>query len=423
MTGSGTPSAIASSEWKDNWPVPVIAMMGMSGTMMVSLSSGVLLSEVTAEFHWTRAQYFSGLSLHMLLGLVFAPAVGWVIQKWGVRNVALTGILIFIGSSACLSLANGSIAQWRLLCVLQGFLAAFTGPVVWISAVVPRFNLSRGTAIAVAQAGLGLSSVIWPLLTTVLLQHLGWRMTLVALPWLWALLLWPLVFLNFDRNTAPRARKAPISEKAATAPLRKGDFLNRTFLCLTLSGALFAMMSFGVNVNLVPMLRSTGLSPERAAGIASVAGLIGIAGRIGFGYLLDRFPTRWVGCAIFLLPALASLLFLSAGDRFLPSLITVIFFGVAAGGEADLVAYVASRRLSPEHFPALYAIVLGIFGAMAGLGPFVSGVLYDIHGSYTLFLMVVVVLVTIANGIFLMIPDERGRLPDTDLPAVEGAKA
>ena len=54
-------------------------------------------------------------------------------------NVALTGIFGFLFGVSLLGLANGSIWQWRLLCVVEGAAVQAIAPTGWVAGGVdPR---------------------------------------------------------------------------------------------------------------------------------------------------------------------------------------------------------------------------------------------------------------------------------------------
>ena len=77
------------------WPLPLVCMLGVSGSAMFAYAGGVYMESVTREFGWSRAQYSSAFMLMMVSGLVLAPAVGWLTDRIGPRKVALAGIVPF----------------------------------------------------------------------------------------------------------------------------------------------------------------------------------------------------------------------------------------------------------------------------------------------------------------------------------------
>jgi len=200
---------------------------------------------------------------------------------------------------------NGSIWQWRILCLLQGLCTALIVPTVWIAAVIGRFQASRGLALAFALAGVGLATAVWPFLAATFVRQLGWRAAYLALALSWGVLILPLVLRFFYGPYDGRNADSPRPQR----DLRYGQIVrSRAFVCLTLAGGIFASVSFGLTLHMVPILRGNGLGLSAAAGIAGVGGLFSILGRVGTGFLLDNLATRTLGTVVFLLPVAVSML-------------------------------------------------------------------------------------------------------------------
>ena len=124
--------------------------------------------------------------------------------------------------------------------------------------------------------------------------------------------------------------------------LREG-LTSATFYRLMLAAGLFAFTTLGVVVHLVPILRDSGAEPLAAAGTAALVGLFSIAGRLGVGLLLDRFPGRVVGACAYLIPIAGAALLLFDGANPVSQTVAAALFGLTLGAEVDVIAYLASR--------------------------------------------------------------------------------
>lgn len=384
------------------WPLPLAALAGISGNSLFVFSAGAMLARVTHDLGWTRAQFMSGFTIQMLLSLVLAPIVGRLVTRHGPRRFLLIGIPLFVCGFAGLGLADGNVRIWWLLCALQAIAAAFISPAAWMTAIAGRFDASRGLAVATGLAGLGVAASLWPVATAFYVGHLGWRLAFGALVLSWGAVVWPLAwfFLRDPPAETPLRRAAP-------APVLWPVLRSRTFLCLLASGSLFAGMQLGINLHLVPILQSGGFDLATAAGIASVAGMLTLGGRIATGWVLDHVAARIVGAVIFLLPAAASALLLVDGRSVPAAMAAAILFGMAAGGEVDLMTYIASRNLPRAAFASAYAIILAIFGAVASAGPLLAGLLFDRTGSYAPYLELVIPADVIGAAIICLLPSQR----------------
>lgn len=409
---NGADSAVtalsAKEEWARMWPVPLTTMLGISGTALFSGSSGVFLLEMTRAFGWSRTQFSLGLSLQLLLSVLLAPIIGRVVVRWGSRRVALAGIGTLTIGISTLGLASGSLWQWYLLCTFLMLCMTLVHPTVWITAVVSHFRTSRGLSVAIALAGAGLGNALWPLTASAYVRWLGWRIALPALALTWTAFALPLTCKYL--RTAKRER--PIDRASPSLLDGRGSFVtllrSRAFVGLMLSGSLFGCMSFGFTVHLVPIAREHGFSLVAAGGVASVAGLAGLAGRILTGFVLDRFAARSIGICLFMLPVASGLLLIFAGHSFAAMLIAAILFGLATGGENDLVTFVASRLLELNAFTRAYAVIIALFSITASVGPFLAGYIFDRTGSYQTFLILVILATSIGAIImWFMLPSNK----------------
>lgn len=390
-------------EWAGMWPLPLISMMGVMGQAIFIFSSGVFLSEMTQSFGWSRAEFSSGFTIQMLVVLVCSPVIGSLVDRYGSRKMALIGIIPFALTFSLLGFANGSIWQWRALCVLQGIGASCIASVIWVSAVVARFHTSRGLALAVVLAGYGLAASLAPVFASLLVRQLGWRAAFPALSLSWALLMWPLVFYYFiarSSGPAPKNVALPTDQHSGRRLEVVRILFSKTFLCLIIGGGLFASISVGVSVHSVPILMGNGFGLAGAASIAGVAGFATLLGRLGTGLLLDHFDPRRIGIIAFLVPVLVAVLLLNGKNSAPLSIGALIIFGLAAGAESDLVTYMASRLLPPSMFGSVYSVIISIFAVCSSLGPLLAGYLYDATGSYDAYLLVVMPMV--AAGAFLI---------------------
>ncbi|HEX7819708.1 MAG TPA: MFS transporter [Sphingobium sp.] len=403
-------SLTARQEWSAMWPMPIIGMLGIAGGAMLAYSSGVVMVEMTRAFGWSRAEFASGFTIQMLVGLALAPVVGRIISRMGARRTALFGIIPFVIGFSSLGFANGDIWQWRFLCVLQAVGVTFISPAVWLTAIVGRFNASRGLAIATALAGIGIATAIWPILAALYVSEFGWRLTFAALAISWGLVLWPLCYFCFfgpeSISSVPESGPPILQTNAADSDAAsiRNILLTRTFLYLFLAGMLFSVIALGVNLHMVPIMQGNGFSLPTAAKIAGLAGILTLAGRIAVGFILDHVPARWVGIVIFLLPVASSLLLLNGNGSLSMSLAAAILFGLASGGEIDLITYIISKRLPAHSFAPVYASLLAVFAATASVGPLLAGAMFDARGSYDSFLILIIPIATLGAILIWLLP-------------------
>ena len=159
---------------------------------------------------------------------------------------------------------------------------------------------------------------------------------------------------------------------ALTSPQFAVLALTYFLCCATHSGPLFHTVSYAM---------SCGLSVTAAVSIYSVEGLSGLAGRIGFGLLGDRFGAKRAFVGGLLVQAMAVGCYFFAREQAEFYSVAVVF-GFAYAGVMPLYAV-----LVRENFPL--AIIGTVVGAATmasslgmALGPLAGGIIFDMYGAY-----------------------------------------
>lgn len=389
----------ARQEWARGWALPLVGLLGVTGPAAFAYSNGVFLDKMTTEFRWSHTDFSAALTIQMLVGVILGPLAGRVLDRIGPRRMLLWGIPPLGLALSMLGLANGAVWQWWLLAAIYAPLTMGAIPAAWIAGTMSRFDASRGLAISIVLAGIGVATAAWPVIAAQLSQTIGWRLAFPAMGLGWAMLVYPLMLIFF--KPAPLA--PAVQTTAATTGLSP-ILRSRTFLCLITGAALFSSVQLALIANLVPILKGHGLDLGSAARLAALAGLSSIIGRIGTGYLLDRVATRPLALAAFGLP-LAAILLLATGEPSLLQLgLAAALIGLAAGSEMDVVTYLVTRRFDPRLFGSVYSIIQAAVSVSAGLGVLLAGRLFDRSGSYDSYYLSAVPTVLVASLLIAFIP-------------------
>jgi len=167
-----------------------------------------------------------------------------------------------------------------------------------------------------------------------------------------------------------------------------------------MGGAFFLMsVSFhGYVIHLVPLLTDRGLSAQSAALTASLAGGAALIGRVGIGYLLDRFFAPYVAVWFFCGFALGIFLLWSGAVGGLV-FVAVVLVGLGLGAELDVMPYVVSRYFGLRAFGEIYSYTFAVFTLGGVVGPLLMGAVFDATGSYSLVLATFVVAALTAAGL------------------------
>ena len=280
-------------ELAQRWPLIMATCMGIisSSFVLPYYSIGALLTPVTEEFGWSRAQFQAAILFSSGLGALTSPLIGWLNDKYGPRRVALPSMIGLSLGLLTASQIRGDLWMLFLAYGMMALLGAGTIPVTWTRAIATSFFKRRGLALGLALTGTGICASAAPHYTVWLTDQFGWRGAYVGLALVPLLLAWPMLYFLFkplDVHSEPEN-----DEPNTTATLETGMTLGEAirgyrFWVLLLS-ILFAYQGFsGIGPNLLPSLTDDGFSREQAASVQSVFGISIIVGRVVVGYLVDR---------------------------------------------------------------------------------------------------------------------------------------
>ena len=393
----------AVAEWRGYWTLAIAAAIGNSSTVILTYSMSAFMQPLEDAFGWSRAQISLGMTFSGAVSATMGILVGMLIDRVGPRRIGLAGIFIACSACALLGTATGSLANWFLLWCLIGVGGAWVKPTIWTSAVASRFDASRGLAIAVVVSGSGVAATIIPPLTTWSIDDFGWRTAFLIIGGLWAGVGIPMLFLFFrgaqdSRSAADRASGKPAGDTMPGLTFAQG-IRAPAFYKIGIAGGLFAFAVIGLIIHFIPVLQDLGISRMGAAGIAGLVGVSSVAGRLGTGFLLDRFRPERIAMIAFLLPVVSAMLLLNTTSIFSLS-VAALIVGLSLGSELDVVLYLATRHLGLRRFGVLFALMLIFLALGNALGPVYAGAIYDHFRGYQWFLWTMIPFV--ATGALLM---------------------
>ena len=403
-------------------------LMAMMGLLVLMVSNGLTITGITAfdesllkEFEWSRsALKFRDLLTLIIAGLL-APWLGAVIDRVGPKRLILAGTLLL----AVLYFAYSRITNISHVYLIHiGFAAVLVaaGLNVAVIMVSQWFVTKRGTALGITLIGTSLGGVILPKLIVAMLPVMGWReafMWLSVVP----LVLFVLVLLVVrtpaqmgmqpygDGQTTGSAGEASsdLPDISYSAALR-----TRTFWAL----ALVAMATFysilSVSAHLFLHMRDMQFEPAVAGQAMAVMFGLGMVGKFLFGFLADYFKPK----RVFLL----NLAIMAAGSFLLatlnPGLIwyALVLFGLGWGGLYTMIQLLAVNAFGLSSAGKILGTITLLDAITAGLGIWVTALLFDHFGNYQVAFNLLCGLIVVAFIIATQVRNERllvaGQAPD-----------
>ncbi len=404
--------------FKNPWWVvfgSVIGLLVGNGPVM-QFTFGVFLKPISQDMGWDRGTISLALNAGLVLTGLATPIAGRLMDRYGIRMVALPAILLFALATASVSFVSTSAGLFIGLYAVMGIAAAGQTPMPYSKAIATWFDRKRGLALGIAISGVGLGTAIVPKFAMSLIQSYGWREAYIGLGALTFILAFPAVlFFVRDRNAGvgDKGQAKQLVQKGLTGgkALRCADFWY-----LAVAFFFVALAANGAIAHVVPLLTDRGVSPGVAISALSVAGMALIGGRLISGYLLDRIFAPYVAAVFFLAPLAGLLVLIQAHDATLGAIGTVLI-GVGLGAEVDLIAFLLTRYLGNRSFGEIYGYLFLIFMLGSGLGPMIMGVSFDHFGGYTEIMLALCAGIVIA--VALMVKMKPYRFPPEDLFEVE----
>lgn len=410
----------ASAEWRRYWPVVLASSIGFSFMSFMTPAAGVFMDPLARDFGWDRTQLSSGLAAAALISIVLSPFIGALIDRSGVRRIALPGLVLTTASICAFALASGSFVQWIVLWLVWGVFVLFVQSTLWSTAVAATFTKGRGLALGITMSGTALAQVIAPPLSNWLITHFGWREAFVILGLGWggvAFILSVLFLRGKSAAATPGERRAQKSAPASDVPGLTIAQAWRSVALWKVAIATFLILTatIAVVVHQFPILVEAGVSRESAAWLVSLSGIAGVAGKLITGTLVDRFHARWIGGLTLASTAIAWPLLMDGVAT--PALVVVgmMISGYAAGTKMQLCSYLTARYAGLRHYGAIFGVMTSMIALASAIGPLSAGVAHDAFGSYSP-LLLTGVSISIVSGLIVL---SLGAYPDWT-PALRG---
>ena len=360
--------------------VCTLALMTIGSSAMYVVA--VVLPAVQAEFGTSRSDASLPYTLMMVgfgLGGIW---MGKLADKRGVVWPLMIGAA-GLGLGFAAAAASTSIVWFALAHgVLLGLFGSSTTFAPLVADTSLWFVRRRGIAVAICASGNYLAGALWPPLVQQVVQSHGWRTAYAALA-VFCVVTMPLLAW-FMRPRPPVAGPAAAETySAAVTPSERpfGLSMNAAQALLCLAGVACCVAMAMPQVHIVAYCGDLGYGAARGAEMLSLMLACGIVSRIVSGLICDRIGgirTLLLGSV---LQGLALLLFIPFNGLVSLYVISALF-GLFQGGIVPSYAIIVR-----EHFPAAEAgarvgtVLMATLLGMA-LGGWVSGMVFDLTGSY-----------------------------------------
>ncbi|MEM7462916.1 MAG: MFS transporter [Pseudomonadota bacterium] len=353
----------------------------LAGTVMsVGMWATVLvLPAVQEEFGISRADASIAFTAAMI-GFGFGNMwLGRVVDRFGIVPVLL-GAGIVLAASFGLSALVKSMWMFAALQLFIGISAAAGfGPL--IADLSHWFLRRRGIAVASAACGNYLAGAIWPLVLKGIIDTQGWRTAFIVIATSSIVMIIPLALM---------LRRRPPQDASIVSATGNGSSFNtidiglsprmlQVLLCIAAIACCVAMAM--PQVHIVAYCSDLGYGVTVGAEMLSLMLAGGIVSRLASGFIADYIGgvrTLLIGS---ILQCLALFLYMPF-DGLMSLYVVSLVFGLAQGGIVPSYAIIVREYLPAKEAGRQVGIVVMASVMGMALGGWLSGLIYDLTGSY-----------------------------------------
>lgn len=288
------------------------------------------------------------------------------------------------------------------------------------STIIPRwFIRKRALAFSLMSIGGVIGSAIIPPINARLIDLLGWNSV-----WrIWAGLLFFLFIpitthLLFDRPEKLGLRpdngsvtevdnsKCDFNDINSVSWTLKEAMRTRSFWGMLYCQILLPMIGTGVVFHFISILGTKGVTASSAAFILSLLAIVSFPTTFIAGYLLDKVKIHHATAFICAMEAIALIILL-----FSTSTVTVIIFaiihGITLGTQSVCGGIVWPEYYGVEHLGAIRGLVMTASVIASAIGPIPFGIIFDIKGTYTPALLLMIIFPAIGFLLALLSPKPK----------------
>ncbi len=345
---------------------------------------------------------FSAITLFRLAALPFVPFFGIAVDKKHGARLLLTFGSIAAGIILIATSQVQTVWQFYLIFgVLFGIaVMAFGGQVVGPAILAKWFIKRRGRVMAISAVGISAGGVVIAPLAGWLVSEYGWRTAWVVLGLFLMLTLAPLAALFMRRapediglrpdgvpsSGAPSAGRGIAPGAPADTEYSwtvKEAIRTRALWVLVGVQTLGGVALFPVLLHQVAYIQDKGFDVATATAVATTLAWFAIMGKLLFGFLVERFPVRWI-LALCVVPAGLSLFLLIHGQSLSMLYAYAVLHGLFMGGWAPLMNVAWANYFGRQHLGAIRGWIAPVGNIAGAVSPFFAGVMWDLRGSYDL---------------------------------------
>ena len=366
------------------------------------------------EFGWARATGALVVSLSRVEGGLEAPIVGWFVDKFGPRAMAVIGAIIFGIGYLLMSLVSDFSVGPIQISALVVFILLYAGIMsigyntgfshASMAAVNGWFIKKRSRAFAIFSLGAGASGITVFVLGLAM-QNFGWRSAAIMAGVGIFIFVVPMSLLlrhkpeeygylpdGEDPNRIVDSNDIQLEDvnnaNSISTDTTNYDYSVKealatyAFWMLLLGSAARSLTMTSVVVHEVAYLTDIGIPISQAS--AALGGMVfaSLIGRFGFGILGDYIDKRYLLIATYMLQAVG-IFVLDSVQNMNQVWTFVVIYGIAYGGAIPLYFAIVGDYFGRTNYATIRGFQQFFTIPAVVFGPIYAGLVFDVSGDYS----------------------------------------
>jgi len=351
------------------------------------ISYGVFFNPLIQEFGWPRAVVSGASSMAFFISGVFAVLIGRLNDRIGPRKVMMMTALFF-GAGFMLMAKVTAVWEMYLYFGLIFGIGLSSIDVIALSTVARWFPHKRGIMTGITKVGTGAGQLVFPLLASALIAGYGWQNAYLFVGAISLVLLLGIALILKKEPDTPRGPATTCDDTPNTASCETDLTFSqsaRTFqlwlICFINMAILTCLLS--VLVHIVAHARDIGIPTHMAAGVLSTIGGASMIGRFITGMVIDKIGSKR-SMTLSLLVLVCGLLILNTADTTALLYFFAVIYGLAHGGFFTVLSPIAAELFGVRAHGSIFGLIVFFGCTGGGIGPVLTGYLFDTTGSYSL---------------------------------------
>lgn len=365
-------------------------LIGAGLVQLVSNASGSLglsmfIVPMKNELNFSMTLFSGAISSGSILAAISAIPIGFLFDLKKTRYVLIFSIILMGIATYAMSYVNGWISLYILVAITR---MLFSTPMMIGGSVITAkwFVVERGKANGILYAFHSAGMIIFPVLASIFIINFGWRQAWEYLGIIVVLVaLVPAILFIYEEpeSLGIKFSAKPKDDEGNNNFSVQDALKTKSLWIISIGTGILYFFHSGINTHQAAFLQDRGISLGLSSLVISVNAISTGIGSIVWGLICDRVNIKYAFSSVFICSMLAIISLIFTYNIFL-AILASVFFGFAMGGMLTVPSVAYANFFGVNSLGKIRGITHPFSTAGAAIGVMVSGIIFDIYGSYSL---------------------------------------